>query len=205
MTATERQVRTCGFVDEDLVEQRLLGVDHRRERFVVDVDQLGCVDRRGVALGDYRHERFAHVPHRVTRQERPHHRGVHRRRRGKRREIEILGGDHVEHARCGRRSRRVEARDTTLGDRGAHVHHVRDFGQVEVRDELPAAGEQRQILDAPHRRAEQQTVPNHFAHRSPFDHSPAHSPSHPERSGGHRRLNRPTSHPERQPPSSIIP
>ena len=47
------------------VGERLLHVDDQRAGVVVDVDELGGVDRLGPGLGDHEGDRVADVPHLV--------------------------------------------------------------------------------------------------------------------------------------------
>ena len=49
------------------------GLDHGRQRLVVDHDEVGGVGTDGPVLGDHRHDRLADVAHGVDGHERPAH------------------------------------------------------------------------------------------------------------------------------------
>ena len=61
-------VRARVVVQDDLVLQRLLGVDEHGERVVLDLDQLGGVARELARRGADRGDRLAHVPHAADRE-----------------------------------------------------------------------------------------------------------------------------------------
>ena len=82
-----------------------LGVDHGRQRLVVDLHQAGRVGGPVGVGGDHRGDRFPHEADAVGGEERPAHRRVELRvgQRFGPQAVEI-GGDHdVHHAGCGAR------------------------------------------------------------------------------------------------------
>ena len=95
--------------EELLVARRELRVDHRRQRLVVDPDQVRRVDGTCVVLGHDRHHGFADEADHVRGQPGPHHALLQRgqpRRQGRK-------------AQVGRR----EHRDDTVRSTGAfHIH-----------------------------------------------------------------------------------
>ena len=64
---THRHVRARGLVDEDLVLQRLLGIDDGGQRVVVDEDELGRVLALVALLGDDGDDGLADEAHRAGR------------------------------------------------------------------------------------------------------------------------------------------
>ena len=106
--------------------QRLLGVDHVRQRFVLDLDQFGGVLGERARVGDHRRDPFAGVAHDVVRQRVARHLRAHRRRSRSEsvRGAEFLAGQHVVHARHRERRVGVDREDARAGVRRGDQRHV---------------------------------------------------------------------------------
>ena len=127
--------------------ERLLGVEHKGQRLVVDFDRLGGIFRQRAAVGHHGGDPFARIARNVERQRPPRHvRRVepgHQRQRGGGK----LGAVHdVVHAGHGERRAFIDALDARGGVRaGDHrdVFHVR---QLDVGDEVALAGDEAAVL-----------------------------------------------------------
>jgi hypothetical protein len=133
--------------------QGLVRVDHRRERVVVDVDQLQGVAGDVGVLGDHRRDLLALEHHLVEGQDRL---GVARQGRHPRQAVgvQVAAGDDRDHARVGGGRLGVDGGDAGVGERGAQQRHVQHAGQGDVVDVVAAAAQEAVVLLAPHRVAE---------------------------------------------------
>ena len=132
----------------------LLGVDHRRQRLVVDVDEVQGVVGLVGGLRDHDRDDVAHVAHGVAR-----HHGVlghlqvgvgqePRARHGLQVAGRVGSGVDGEHAGRGLRRGRVDALDAGVRVRAAQHDRVHHAGQLDVVGEGAGAGEQARILAA---------------------------------------------------------
>ena len=127
--------------------QGLLRVDHGSQRVVVDDDQLGGVDRRGMGLGHHSDDGVADEADLVHGQRGPaaarveDHEPVHER------ELEVGGRVHGEHPGGLGGLRDVDAADTGVGDRRADEHHVSEPRHGDVADVAASSEEELGILD----------------------------------------------------------
>ncbi|MDF2731789.1 MAG: hypothetical protein K0S92_414 [Desertimonas sp.] len=127
----------------------LAGVDHRRQCFVLDVDQLQRVACRVPILGDDEGDLLALIADLVGGQHGLHV-GRQRRHPGEAQTFEHLTGDHGAHlgVRLGRR--RVDGDDPRMGVGAAEdrpVEHARHGDVVEV---VAAAAQEAGVLLAQH-------------------------------------------------------
>ncbi len=146
--------------------QRVSRVHDGGERLVVHADQFGGVLALVAVLGEHHGHRLTHEPHPVHRQQRflPH--PAHRKgsglaaggraalgqRRRWRDVVDVLVGQHGDHARCRQRRRGVDAGDQRVAVVAAHKRDPRRPGQLrdpEVIHIGTADGQQSWIL-GPH-------------------------------------------------------
>ena len=172
----------------------LRGRGHRRQRLVVDLDEVGRVLGLGAGLGDDERDRVAHVPHAVA-GETPMGAGEHRRavralaleRHGHRAEaVDVGAGEDGEDAGRAPRRRRVDRAEPRVRVQRAHDHGVRLEGDVDVVEVATASLQEPDVLDPldalpdpelPHRRS-----PPYGCRRAPgaansFGHTTIHLPS----------------------------
>ena len=144
----DAHVRPDAGVDHDLVAHRLLGVGHRLELLVVDVDELGGVDARLTAVGEHDRDDVANEPDRVGAQQRPEHLRVDRDERRQRVDDSArVGGD--EHLRAGGlRGRLVDPVDLGVRHVRAHERQVQRARQRQVVDVAALASEEARVLAA---------------------------------------------------------
>ena len=114
--------------------ERLAGVDDRRQRLVLDVDQLQRVVGRVLVGRDHERDLLALEADLVAGE---HGLGVvgDRRHPGQAERLEVLGGDHGGDVGMGQRGRGVDRDDARVGVRAAQhgaVHHPRQLDVVEV-------------------------------------------------------------------------
>ena len=145
-------------MDDDPVRQRILQVDDRIERVVLDVDGIERIAGLGVGPGEHDRDPVADVVHLVHGQ-RVVRRVLHvlgDRPRARHRcgpQVGQLGaGEHLDDAGQTLRRRRVDRRDAGVGERAAQDGHVQRAGQDEVIGEAGLAGEQGRVLPAQHAR-----------------------------------------------------
>ena len=131
------------------VGERLLGVHHRVERFVHDVDQLDRVACRVVVLGDDERDLLTVEAHLVGGE---HRLGVVRQRRHPRQpeRVEDGAGDDGLDLRVGLGGRRVDRDDPGVGVRAAQDRAVQHAGQVDVVDVVAPAAQEPDVLLARH-------------------------------------------------------
>ena len=136
----------------------VLGVDHDRQRVVVDDDAVGGVTGQGGRIGDHDCNQLADHPHLAVGQDRPLGLlGVAERVRGAGNacfEPQRVVGEDVDHAghRCGRRG--VDAADHGVRVRRAQEGRVGHVGQLDVVDVPALAGDQRRVFLAQDRCAD---------------------------------------------------
>ncbi len=130
--------------------ERVLHVDDRSERLVVDLDEVAAVGGGGERLADHDGDRLAHAPHPVGRQ-RPHRRHREPGRPDDRRRlghpVELGGRDDRDDARMGPRRCGVDRTDPRVGVRAAHERGVQHPGPVDRAGEAVRAGEEPGVLD----------------------------------------------------------
>lgn len=127
--------------------QRRLHVDHQGQLVVVDVDQLGGVDRLRSGLGHHQRDRVAHVAHHAVRQRGVTDPVVDHRERWHRGGAECRHGVHGEHAGCALGFGGVDAADPGVRDRAAHEDGLRGPRDPQVVDVRAAPREQLGVLD----------------------------------------------------------
>ncbi len=145
-------VRLALFVVADhrrAVGERLLGVHHRVERFVHDVDQLDRVACRVVVLGDDERDLLTVEAHLVGGE---HRLGVVRQRRHpcQPERVEDGAGDDGFDLRVGLGRRRVDRDDPGVRVRAAQDRAVQHAGQVDVVDVVAPAAQEPDVLLARH-------------------------------------------------------
>ena len=139
---------------------RVLGVGHRRQRVVFDLDRLGGIARRGQGLGDDQRHRLADVAHLAERQHRPRRIvprlavAAHERHRAG--HVAETVGAHVlsrsdeQHARHAPRRSRIDAFDMRMRHRRAQHESLRHPRQHHVVGIAALPGDEPQILMPPH-------------------------------------------------------
>ena len=142
--------------------ERIRRRGRRGQRLVIDLDELGGVERRAAALRQNDRHRLADVPHALAR-ERParrlgHRRAVVRADRPQRTHRPDAVRRHVgadedrDDAGGGRRRTDVDRADARVRVRRAHDRAVQCIGNGEIGDELAAPREEAQVLLAEHPR-----------------------------------------------------
>ena len=138
--------------------ERLLRIHHRRQRVVVDVDELERVLRDVPALGDDVGDLLALEAHLVGGQDglgvvrqRRHPREVVTEQRRPRDALEGLAGDDGNDARQRLGSRRVDRVDAGVREGAAQDGAVQHAGQVDVIDVVALAPHEALVLHALHR------------------------------------------------------
>ena len=134
--------------------ERRFRIDDRRERLVVDLDQLGRVLGDVARARDDDRDRLADVAHAVDGQHAPDA-GLRLRpggdRRGERREIEqILAGDDERDTLEGACSRGVDSDDPGMGIRAAVEGDMERAGRLDVVEVRSPAREEARVLGAHH-------------------------------------------------------
>ena len=137
--------------------QGILDLADRRQRIVLDLDQLGGVLRLGAAFGDHGRHRLADIAHGLVRQRTARRHlgraavgiGEHRRKGEVTDSLlgHVVPGEDGDHARSLARSRRVDPDDPGMGMRRAHQHEVRLVGPGQVVGEAAGAGQKPIVLD----------------------------------------------------------
>ena len=150
----------------------VLHAHHRRQRLVVDLDQLGGVARLAECLGHHEGDTVADEAHLLGGEQRLERamalRGAEILRHQVRREgAEMLGrgigpGQHGEDAGRGLRLRGIDAADACVGVRRIDERPVALVRQVDVVDIATAAGEEPLVLHSTHRLTDSE-----FGHVSP--------------------------------------
>ena len=107
-------------------------IDHRFERLIVDLHQLGGVLGDIAALGDDQRHRLADIAHALDRQRPLLHRRLHRREERIGELADLLAGDDGPDAVMRQRARRIDADDF-----GMRVRRADDMGVQACR---PATG-----------------------------------------------------------------
>ena len=134
------------------------GVDHCRQRLVVDRDQVGRIPRLGERLGHHHRNRIADVAHAVPGEYRPRRfaarRAVevgHRDQAGNVAEPvcgDVRAGEDGEHAGRLGRSAGIDADDLRMRVRRAHDRGVGGACDLDIIGIAACAAQQRCILDA---------------------------------------------------------
>ena len=132
--------------------------DHRIERLVVDLDQVGGVLRRERGLRDHHRDRLADIHHALARQRVPvrHHElaaAAARQRRMARHAadaggVDVGGGHDRDHAAHLLRCIHVDAADAGVGVRRAHEGRRGLTGLGGIGDEAAVAAHEVVVLDA---------------------------------------------------------
>ena len=131
-------------------------VDDRRQRFVVDLDELGRVLGERSGVGDDEHDRIAGEAHLAFGERRARCLGT----RGADRRVplrlhvrvQVCGGEHVMDAGLGECGGSVDAADRGAGEVAADEARVQHAWQRNVVDVGAGAGEQARVLDSVHAR-----------------------------------------------------
>ena len=129
--------------------QRLAGVDDRRQRLVLDVDQLERVARRVPVLGDDEGDLLALVAHLVGGQHGLHV-GRQRRHPCQLQAVEHGARDHRLDLRVGLRRRRVDRHDAGVGVRAGEDRAVQHPGQLHVVEVVASTTQEPGVLLAQH-------------------------------------------------------
>ena len=136
-------------VQDHVAAQRLVHVDDSRQRVIVHDHHFCGVHALGLLLADHHGHQVTHVAHGVDGKERELHGLVQHAHVGRcRREVDILGGPHVQHAGHRLGLAGVDGQDAGVRHGAAHVRDVDGAGQVEVRDVGALAGEEPGVLHA---------------------------------------------------------
>ena len=140
---------------------RIAGRYDRRQRLVIDFDQLGGVDRLIIGVGDDEGDVIANHAHAVFDQRRIARlvaglavAALEPARHGKiaKAGLFVVGaGQHREHARCGLRLGRIDGADARVRMRRAQHVAERHAGKRHVGDVAAAALDEAGILEARHR------------------------------------------------------
>ena len=155
--------------DRGFRAQCLLRVDDGGERIEIETDQLRGILGRVPALGHddgdgladvadlvMREKRLLRIDEFVLDQRRPFARQRKLRVRHRRQERQEVGaGQGTDDAGCGKRLRQMHAADARVGNRASDEDRVQHVRQIEIGDELSAAGQQSTILAARQRAADE--------------------------------------------------
>ena len=131
-------------------------VDHRRQRVVIDLDQLGRVARDLARVGDDEGDGIADMPHLVggQREARRHDHRRGRRHLGDARHRaeplrrQIAGGEDATYPRQGARRTGIDAGNLGMGMRRAQHMAVELARRVDIVDEPALAAQKACILEA---------------------------------------------------------
>ena len=135
----------------DVVRHRGLAVDHREQRFVVDLDQLGRVGPVARVLRHDCDDGLTDEAHAIAREHRSQLRVVEVREECGRDEVgeaDVVGGHHRDDTGRGARGVDVDRADQRVRERRAHEGHVQRVVEVDGADVLAAAGEQSRVFGA---------------------------------------------------------
>ena len=139
---------------------RVLDRNDRRQRLVIDLDQLGGIARLRQRFGDDEGDAVADRAHLAAGQDRARRavalRSAHILRHHRHQAAELVGGDvgagqHGEHARRRLRLGGVGARDPGMRVRRHHHNAVGLEGQVDIVDIAAAPGDEARILQPAYR------------------------------------------------------
>jgi hypothetical protein len=145
-----------GMDEHGVLGRRRARIDHRRQRRVVDRDQLGRVFGAIAVVGDDERHRLADIAHPPDRERPLRHRRLERDEKRVGERPHILARDDGVYPRQRARSRGVNAADLGMRVRRAHdMGMERVAADRNVVDIAPAPHQQRAVLDAPHRPAEE--------------------------------------------------
>ena len=143
------------------VLRRVLDVDHRLQRLVVDLHQFGGVARLGQRLGDDEGNAFADIARFVRNEERQERAVALGRAEILRHQVrghgaELLGRDigasqHGEHAGRGLGLRHIDALDAGVGVGREHVDAIGHGGQHHVVDVTSLPDQKALVFDPAHR------------------------------------------------------
>jgi len=125
--------------------KRLPGVDHRRQRLVVDVDELQRVARGVPVLGDHERDLLPLEPHLVGGQDRLDvlGQGGHP---GQPAVVQRLAGDHGLDPGVGLGGRGVDRGDPGVRERAAQDRAVQHAGKLDVIGEVAPAAQEAGVL-----------------------------------------------------------
>ena len=125
--------------------ERLAGVDDRRQRVVLHVDQLQRIARRVLVGGDHERDLLTLEADLVTGQ---HRLGVigDRRHPGQPQRLQVLGGDHRRDLGVGERLRGVDREDPGVGVRAPQHGPVNHPGQPDVIQVGALAADEARVL-----------------------------------------------------------
>ena len=127
---------------------RLGHVHHRRQRVIVDIDEIGGILALVAALGhDYRY-RLADVPDHVRGDQRLAHLGVDhaRHHRGQLGQVHVGAGERSDHAQLGHDGADVDGDDPRVRDRRPDEVHVAGARQPQVVRVDPAGGQEARVF-----------------------------------------------------------
>ena len=131
--------------DRGALVERRLGVDDRRQRLVLDVDELERVARRVAVVGDDEGDLLVLEADLVGGQH-VLHVGRQRRDPGQVEALEVLAGEHGVDLRVLQGGRRVDRDDPRVGERAAQHGAVQHARQLDVVDEVAVAADQPRVL-----------------------------------------------------------
>lgn len=124
------------------------GIDHGRERLIVDDDQLGGVDGRRPALGRHHGHHVTDEADPLPGQRRTGEGRIHHHQPGGDGNVEVGGDEHTGHPGHRRPLGAIHGADLGVGHRGPDEDEVEDAGNVEVVDIGGPAEEHLGVLDA---------------------------------------------------------
>ena len=149
-------VREVGVQHRRLTAQRLLGIDHRRQRLVVDRNGVCRVARHIAVTRHDDGDGVADVAHHVRGDRAMLRRGKRRRDRHRAEELgELRAGEHRLDAVERLRGARVDGQDAAVRDVAASERQVLQAGDLDVVDVGAAALDEPWILAPPHALADE--------------------------------------------------
>ena len=127
--------------------ERLFGVEHERQRFVVDLDCFGRVFRLRAAVGHHGGNPFARVARDIERQRPARHvRRIEPGHQWQRSGGKLCAINDVMHARHFQRGAFVDVLNARRSVRTSHHRDMFGVRQVDVGDELSLAGDETPVL-----------------------------------------------------------
>ena len=170
----QREIAAGGIEQQHVVPRGRAGMHDRRQGLDVERDRRERVLGGGGAVGQHHRDRLADIADLVVRDHRlleglEGGRGFLPQRNGRDRGADIGGGDDGMHARPRQCRARIDRADASMRDRAAQDHRVQKMFAHEVVDELAAAAQKAQILDAFDRAADEgvgRAPPVHVRSRS---------------------------------------
>ena len=148
-----RHVGSRRFVHQHIAAQRVIEIDHRRQRFGVDDHHLCGIGRLRPRLRDHDGHWFADEAHHVLRHHRARHRLVRRGEPGwKHPHVgQVCTGEHGDDTRHRRRFRRIDRQQPAVRLDRSNEHGVQgavQLGKAQSVDERAATNDQRAVFSS---------------------------------------------------------